>query len=576
MARFKRRRMNDKKRSRKRPQREKQLRIGTRDLSALLRIGETATQSLDTGKILSETLDESLAFLGFEVGFIRTLEPGTKKAVVQVARGLTSQNFLSSVIHIDSPQLSPSKIVYDTKDVYVAQDIRKDPLYRTRFMEQEGIISTAAAPVLSKNQVLGIIVVGSRKFHRFAKREIHLLKAFGAQLGAALENAQLYEQVNRGRDYIENLLENAGDAIVSTDAEDRILSWNRAAEVIFGYSREEVIGKSLAILTLQNHPTELLDIRTKVELTGPMRNLEVRRKRKDGSIFNVSLAVSATRDTDGKTVGFLYIAKDITEAKRYEKRLRQLDHMKSDFVSNVSHELRTPLTAIKGSVDNMLDGITGALNEKQSRYLVRIKNNADRLGRLINELLDLSRIESGKIDLVPATLPVVSLAKEVAEILRPVAAEKLISLEVSHNGDEVYAWADRDKITQVLVNIVGNAVKFTPANGKVTITVDQAEQKSVTVSVRDTGPGIPEDEADKIFDKFYQVARVNKEKTRGAGLGLAISKALVEMHGGQLWIESKPENGSIFSFSIPARKPLDSEAAGVIGGGHGTTNSAGG
>ena len=221
------------------------------------------------------------------------------------------------------------------------------------------------------------------------------------------------------------------------------------------------------------------------------------------------------------------------------------------------------------------DGITGALNEKQSRYLVRIKNNADRLGRLINELLDLSRIESGKIDLVPATLPVVSLAKEVAEILRPVAAEKLTSLEVNHNGDEVYAWADRDKITQVLVNIVGNAVKFTPANGKVTITVDQAEQKSVTVSVRDTGPGIPEDEADKIFDKFYQVDRVNKEKTRGAGLGLAISKALVEMHGGQLWIESKPGNGSIFSFSIPARKPLDSEAA-VIGGGHGTTNSAGG
>jgi signal transduction histidine kinase len=234
--------------------------------------------------------------------------------------------------------------------------------------------------------------------------------------------------------------------------------------------------------------------------------------------------------------------------------------MKSDFVSNVSHELRTPLTAIKGSVDNMLDGITGVLNEKQSRYLVRIKNNADRLGRLINELLDLSRIESGKIDLIPANLPIVSLAREVAEILRPVAAEKLISLEVSHNGDEIFAWADRDKITQVLVNIVGNAVKFTPANGKVTITVEQPEQKSVTVSVRDTGPGIPEDEADKIFDKFYQVARVNKEKTKGAGLGLAISKALIEMHGGNLWIESEVGKGSVFSFTVPARKPFDLES----------------
>jgi PAS domain S-box-containing protein len=526
----------------------------------LLRIAETATQSLDTEKILNDTLEESLALLGFDVGFIRILEPQTKNAVVRAARGLSSQSFLSSVIPVNSQQNSPSKIVYDTKDAYVANDIRKDPLYRTRFMEQEGIISTAAAPVLSKNQVLGIIVVGSRKLHRFAKREIHLLKAFGAQLGAALENAELYEQVGRDKNYIENLLENAGDAIVSTDAQDRILSWNRAAEVIFGYSKEEVLGENLAILAPQNHPTELVDLRTKVELTGPMRNLEVRRKRKDGSIFNVALAVSATKDKDGKTIGFLYIAKDITEAKQYERRLRQLDRMKSDFVSNVSHELRTPLTAIKGSVDNMLDGITGALNERQTRYLNRIKANADRLGRLINELLDLSRIESGKIDLVPAELPMVSVAKEVAESLRPVAAEKLISLEVSDHDDEVLAWADRDKITQVLVNLVGNAVKFTPAQGKVTLSVER-EGQAVRVSVADTGPGIPAGEMDKVFDKFYQVARVNKEKTRGAGLGLAISKALVEMHGGRLWLESEAGSGSVFSFTIPARRPLEGDGA---------------
>jgi PAS domain S-box-containing protein len=552
---------------------KRKLPVRSQDLAALLRLAETATQSLDTDKIISETLDESLAFLGFEVGFVRTVEPEKGGMVVKAARGLRSPEFLQGVTPLDDSRRNVSLVVYETKEPYICRDIRRDPIYKNRSMQREGVVSTAAAPILSKSRVLGIIVVGSRKFHTFAKREVHLLKAFGAQLGAALENAQLYEQVNRGRDYIENLLENAGDAIVSTNAQDAILSWNRAAEVIFGYSREEVIGENLAMLAPQSHPTELVELRTKIELTGPMRNLEVRRRRKDGSIFNVALAVSPIRSKDDEIIGFLYIAKDITEAKRYEKRLRQLDHMKSDFVSNVSHELRTPLTAIKGSVDNMLDGITGELNEKQSRYLMRIKNNADRLGRLINELLDLSRIESGKIDLVRANLPVVSLAKEVAEILRPVAAEKLISLEVSHNGDEVYAWADRDKITQVLVNIVGNAVKFTPANGKVTIAVDQAGQKSVTVSVRDTGPGIPEDEAEKIFDKFYQVARVNKEKTKGAGLGLAISKALIEMHGGKLWIESEVGKGSVFSFTVPARKPLDADAA--LGGGNGPANSVG-
>ena len=545
----------------RRPREKQKVRVRSRDLAALLRLAETATQSLDTNKIVTDTLDESLAFLGFEVGFVRIVEPEKGGMVVRAARGLRSPEFLQGVTPLDDSRRNVSLIVYETKEPYICTDIRRDPIYKNRSMQREGVVSTAAAPILSKSRVLGIIVVGSRKSHRFAQREIHLLKAFGSQLGAALENAQLYEQVNHGRDYIENLLENAGDAIVSTDAQDTILSWNRAAEVIFGYSKDEVIGKSLAILAPQNHPTELVDLRTKVELTGPMRSLEVHRKRKDGSVFNVSLAVSATKDKDGKVVGFLYIAKDITEAKHYERRLRQLDRMKSDFVSNVSHELRTPLTAIKGSVDNMLDGITGPMNERQTRYLVRVKSNADRLGRLINELLDLSRIESGKIDLMPADLPMIEVAKEVAEILRPVAAEKLISLEVSDSGGEVIAWADRDKITQVLLNLVGNAVKFTPAHGKVTVSVDKDGQALVRVSVADTGPGIPANELDKVFDKFYQVARVNKEITKGAGLGLAISKALVEMHGGRLWIESEVGIGSIFSFTVPARRPLEMESA---------------
>jgi PAS domain S-box-containing protein len=549
---------------------------GTRQLSALLTIAEAASQSLDTDKILNDTLEKSLEILRFDVGYIRTLVPGTANLVVRASRGFSSSDSLSLLVPLQSPPYGRvSTIVFQTREPYASRDVRADSNFQARSLEKAGVVSLIVVPIMSKTRVLGIMTVCSRKIHRFSKQEVALLKAFGFQLGMALENAELYNEMRSGKSYIENLVETAGDAIVSTDAEDRIVGWNRAAEVIFGYAKEEVLGQNLAILAPQSHPTELVDLRTKVELTGPMRNLEVRRKRKDGSVFNVALAVSAIKDSGDQTIGFLYLAKDITEAKRYENRLRQLDRMKSDFVSNVSHELRTPLTAIKGSVDNMLDGITGALNEKQTRYLDRIKSNADRLGRLINELLDLSRIESGKIDLIHANLPVVSLAKEVAEVLRPVAAEKLISLEVSHNGDEVYAWADRDKITQVLVNVVGNAVKFTPSNGRVTITVDRRNEASVTLSVQDTGPGIPPDEVGKIFDKFYQVAKVNKEKTKGAGLGLAISKALVEMHGGQLWIESELGKGSIFSFSIPARKPLESEVSGAIGVGDGSANPAG-
>src|SRR5262249_4502067 len=157
--------------------------------------------------------------------------------------------------------------------------------------------------------------------------------------------------------------------------------------------------------------------------------------------------------------------------KRYERRLKELDKMKSAFVSNVSHELRTPLTAIKASVDNMLDRLTGDLNEKQVGYLTRVKSNSDRLARLINDLLDLSTIEAGKIDLRPTNLPLLSLIKEAVESLRPVAAEKRINLSIVALDAEVIAWADRDKVIQVLMNLIGNALKFTPLGGQVTVAV---------------------------------------------------------------------------------------------------------
>ncbi|MBI4523142.1 MAG: PAS domain S-box protein [Deltaproteobacteria bacterium] len=532
----------------------------TRDLEALLAIAQTATQSLDIEKILNDTLDKSLEILGFDVGFIRVLDLAKMGMVVRAVRGLRSPEFLAGIAPVHSDRLNVTRIVFESKEPYVCADIRKNPIYKNRSMEREGVISTAAAPVMSKSRVLGIIVLGSRKHHRFAQSEINLLTAFGSQLGAALENAQLYEQVNKSKAYIENLVENAGDAIISTDMEHRILTWNRAAEVIFGYAKEEAIGQSLAILLPSGQLKELVELAEKVQIAGVLHNLEVRRKRKGNSVIDVGLAVSPIFDQDQTIAGFLHLAKDITEKKRFEKRLKELDKMKSDFVSNVSHELRTPLTAIKGSVDNMLDGIIGPLNEKQVRYLVRIKSNVDRLARLINDLLDLSRIEAGKIDLNPTYLPLLSLIQEAAESIRPIAAEKLISIETVYPDAGVKAWADRDKVIQVVTNLIGNAVKFAPAHSEVTVRFEPDGDEWVRISIADMGPGIPPGEADNVFDKFYQVAQVNRQKVRGTGLGLAICKALVEMHGGKIWVESDVGHGSSFSFTLPARQPFKLKA----------------
>ena len=177
----------------------------------------------------------------------------------------------------------------------------------------------------------------------------------------------------------------------------------------------------------------------------------------------------------------------------------------------------------------------------------------------INDILDLSKAEAGGIDLTPTDFPLVNLTRDVAEIMRPVATEKLISLEVVSPDIGLTAWADRDKVTQVLLNLIGNAVKFTSPHGKVNIVIQRNGNEWVQISVTDTGPGIQSDQVDKIFDKFYQIARVTKQQTKGTGLGLAISKALVEMHGGRIWTESEVGRGSTFSFTLPAQQPFKFE-----------------
>src|SRR5262245_28735579 len=249
-------------------------------LNALLTIAETATQSLQTEKILADTLDKSLEILHFDVGSVRVVDPESKQTLFRIDRG-----FRRPEGYAPRNEHRIETIMIETKEPHISPDIRIDPVHKSQSMVREGVISAAHAPIMSKSHVFGALTVGSRRTHSFSKLEIDLLKAFGFQLGMAVENAQLYEQMRQGKTYIENLVENAGDAIVSTDTEDNILSWNRAAEVIFGYPKEEMIGNNLAVLGRQDRPSELTDLRTKVEIAGPMRNLEVRRKRKDGAII---------------------------------------------------------------------------------------------------------------------------------------------------------------------------------------------------------------------------------------------------------------------------------------------------
>jgi len=258
----------------------------------------------------------------------------------------------------------------------------------------------------------------------------------------------------------------------------------------------------------------------------------------------------------------LIIGVQAARLSRANRSLQTLDRLKSEFVSLVSHDLRTPLAAAQVHIDNLLDGLKGPLTAPQTRSLHHVKGSVDRLGRMIEDLLDLSRIEAGQLVLSPETFDLHQAVHEVVEGLRPVAHQKGLDLRPLSPSDPVGVRADWDRIVQVLTNLLGNALKFTPAGGRVEVHIEQTDGVA-QVCVWDTGPGIPPDQHEAIFERFHQL----QKEGQGTGLGLSISKELIEMHKGRLWVEGQVGQGSRFLFTLPQDKPPEPAGEPVAGAG---------
>lgn len=250
------------------------------------------------------------------------------------------------------------------------------------------------------------------------------------------------------------------------------------------------------------------------------------------------------------------------KVKERTEALERADRLRAQFLSHVSHELRTPLTSIKGFIQNLLDGLTGPLNEKQQRYLVRMSENSDRLVRMIEDLLDRTRIETGRLEVHPADVELEPCISDVVEQLKPLAQAKQQTVEFCRADTDVVVWADRDRLIQVVVNLVQNAIKFTPPGGHVTVICALPNRRTATVLVRDTGPGIPPECLDRIFDPFFRIQQGQRTGPKGLGLGLSIVKTLVELQGGQVAARNHEAGGAEVSFTIPihsvALAPIDS------------------
>ncbi|MFH0754117.1 MAG: PAS domain S-box protein [Candidatus Omnitrophota bacterium] len=342
-------------------------------------------------------------------------------------------------------------------------------------------------------------------------------------------------------------------AIVSkADAQGRITYVNDKFCQISQYSRDEMIGQDHRIINSGYHPKAFFANFWRMISSGKVWQGKIRNRSKDGSFYWVQSTIVPFMDERGRIKEYISARTDITQNIENEERLERAMQVKSNFVSTVSHELRTPLASIKSSIDILDTEVPGKLTSDQKIFLGRVKSNIDRLARLINDVLDLSKLESGKMVMNLVPLHPEILVAEVVEMQRAVVKHKAVVLETQFADGLTLLLADKDRLIQVLNNLINNAIKFTH-EGKVIISVSCVDKKMLRFGVRDTGAGIKQEDIPKLFQKFQQVGGISHQVS-GTGLGLAICKEIVEHHGGQIWVTSEYGSGSEFIFTIPMKQ----------------------
>lgn len=361
-----------------------------------------------------------------------------------------------------------------------------------------------------------------------------------------------------------SVIETVPIGIAISTVDGRVLDLNTAAWTILGYeSKEEFLRLAAA-----SHYADPADRQRRIELMkAGHRVFEARFKKKDGTHFWGRCTSAILGEKNGEVV-IINAFEDITEARRHHdtiqrgkeelqsanQRLTERDQVRTKFLSVVAHELRTPLAAIKGFVDNMLEGVTGELTERQSDYLRRIQLSLERLTRLIAQLLDWSGLEMGGAPLIPKPVSLADLVRVVGDNLRAMAEAKQIRVITRTEENLPTIVGDPDKLEQILWNLAGNAVKFTPALGTVTIECRRASDEEVLFIVSDTGCGIPPADIPRVFDQFSGI-HSSIPSSKGAQLGLYITRTLVLLHGGRIWVESKLQEGSQFYVQLPIKPP---------------------
>jgi PAS domain S-box-containing protein len=506
------------------------------DLDALIElVGEHIRVSFEAGIVYVALLDEETNTIHFPYTYGETLTN------IALGEGLTSR-----IIETGQPLLINEDIV----ERHVELDT-----------EQIGVPAQSylGVPILAGDRAIGVISVQSiTQKGRFDEIDMRLLSTIAANVGVALENARLFAEVQRQKQYFEALVQNSSAAIVTLDLDGKGLTWNPAAERLFGYTQAEVVGQfvdDLVANAAEIHD-EAMDFTDLISRGEPIR-ATTSRTRKDGSLVDVEL-FSDSVFVVGERVGIVTIYYDISElmqARRDTEEAREAaeaaNRAKSIFLANMSHELRTPLNAIIGFTRIVKRRGADVLPEKQLENLDKVLASAEHLLGLINTVLDIAKIEAGRIEVQPATFDAAALVDVCVTTARPVVKQAQVNLVVDVAPDLPPIYSDQDKVKQILLNLLSNAAKFTH-QGQVTVSASRQDE-ALVLSVTDTGIGIPEEALRQVFDEFHQVDTSSTRQYGGTGLGLSISRSLAWLLGGELSATSTEGAGSTFTLTLPLR-----------------------
>ena len=368
-------------------------------------------------------------------------------------------------------------------------------------------------------------------------------------------------ELQRQKQYYQSLLEVSPTAIVTTDPDHKVTSWNPAAETLFGYAREEAVGRNVDSLVANTEAVhdEAVQVNRQTEEAGEVR-LTTRRTRKDGSLVDVDVRAAPIR-VGGELVGLYALYHDISELQRAREQAEAATQAKSAFLAMMSHEIRTPMNAVIGMTGLLMDT---ELTPEQRSYAEVIRGSGEALMAVIDDILDFSKIEAGRLELENRPVDLRNCVESALELVAASASSK--GLDLAYSVDQGLPGAilgDATRLRQILINLLNNAVKFTD-RGEVVLSVDGealgsgdgevGRKHRLHFAVRDSGIGIPEDRLSRLFESFSQVDASTTRRYGGTGLGLAISKRLIELMGGTIWVESQAGEGSTFHFTVQAEQ----------------------